>query len=161
MPKKVLKVNYQPNEVLQMNESLLLEKFPRTTFVGEFALSTHDNACIRWYKQARPNRKLGHKDYVGFIIQGDGRLYVVGRNTRELKEERLRSGYHCLVCDSVTYSRYRHDYHSCKCGNCFVDGGPAYFRGGWKDPSRAVQVTIDLLKQEVVKTPTKRRRKAA
>jgi len=34
----------------------------------------------------------------------------------------------CNKCDDVIYSAHRHDYVSCKCGNCAVDGGIEYLR---------------------------------
>lgn len=40
---------------------------------------------------------------------------------------------HCLRCDDVIWSKYRHDFHYCSCGACFVDGGRDYFRAGYSD----------------------------
>ena len=50
----------------------------------------------------------------------------------------------CLKCDTIVYSRARHDMHSCECGNVFVDGGFDYFRCGAKDILKAVEVEINL-----------------
>jgi hypothetical protein len=46
----------------------------------------------------------------------------------------------CLDCGVLLYSRFRHDYKECECGNLMVDGGSAYVRRGWKDQSRIVEV---------------------
>ena len=140
---------YQPDSVVPVREEVVAKRFPRTKLIGEFALSTHDNTTIRWYKQSKPDRAQKHKTYLGLLIQ-DGNVMVIGRDLKDLKEERFRQGLHCLVCNVITYSRYRHDYHSCECGNCFVDGGPAYFRGGYNNKAQVKEVTIDLLKQAVV-----------
>ena len=34
----------------------------------------------------------------------------------------------CPSCQSVIYSRARHDFHSCKCGDVSIDGGFDYTR---------------------------------
>lgn len=36
----------------------------------------------------------------------------------------------CLKCNDEIESKYRHDFISCRCGACFVDGGDSYFRAG-------------------------------
>lgn len=32
----------------------------------------------------------------------------------------------CLMCGDIVFSRARHDFRSCYCGNLSVDGGPFY-----------------------------------
>lgn len=32
----------------------------------------------------------------------------------------------CLSCNSVIESKYGHDFVTCKCGDCSVDGGPGW-----------------------------------
>jgi hypothetical protein len=45
-------------------------------------------------------------------------------------------GLHCVKCDEVIVSWYRHDFRQCSCNygtanqGCFVDGGRDYFRFG-------------------------------
>lgn len=34
----------------------------------------------------------------------------------------------CDLCDDVIESKHRHDFKTCKCGACSVDGGDAYLR---------------------------------
>lgn len=37
----------------------------------------------------------------------------------------------CLECNTIIVSKYdRHDFKSCVCGKCFVDGGESYSRFG-------------------------------
>lgn len=38
----------------------------------------------------------------------------------------------CLKCGDVIESEYRHDYKTCRCGACAVDGGHDYLRRGGK-----------------------------
>lgn len=42
----------------------------------------------------------------------------------------------CLKCNDKIESKYRHDFVTCKCGACFVDGGNDYFRCGGEDLSQ-------------------------
>jgi hypothetical protein len=34
----------------------------------------------------------------------------------------------CPVCEDMLYSKYRHDYMVCLCGDTMIDGGRSYFR---------------------------------
>lgn len=36
----------------------------------------------------------------------------------------------CNKCNTTIESKFRHDFVSCACGACFVDGGNAYWRAG-------------------------------
>jgi hypothetical protein len=40
----------------------------------------------------------------------------------------------CLKCKCTVYSRARHDYRSCECGEVAIDGGFDYIRMRRKDP---------------------------
>ena len=40
------------------------------------------------------------------------------------------TGVRCSECKEVIYSLSRHDWHTCKCGATFVDGGRDYLRYG-------------------------------
>lgn len=41
------------------------------------------------------------------------------------------TGIVCPTCKAFIFSRAHHDFHYCKCGECFVDGGFEYLRFGW------------------------------
>ena len=43
----------------------------------------------------------------------------------------VRNRIRCNACGEVIESKYRHDFRSCGCGACFVDGGLAYLRRGF------------------------------
>ena len=50
----------------------------------------------------------------------------------------LSNQIECLSCGDRPYSRTRHDFKSCKCGEVSVDGGQSYLRrvgGAYKDMS--------------------------
>ena len=39
----------------------------------------------------------------------------------------------CLICDSIIKSEYTHNLVTCKCDNCYIDGGKEYLHFGGKD----------------------------
>jgi hypothetical protein len=52
----------------------------------------------------------------------------------------LSNQVECLKCGDKPFSRHRHDYQTCKCGNVSVDGGMDYtrrccFSYEWRDIS--------------------------
>lgn len=56
----------------------------------------------------------------------------------------------CPECGDVIYSRARHDWRSCTCGNIYIDGGFDYVRGGYKKtPPISVELEIDATKGEL------------
>ena len=66
-----------------------------------------------------------------------------------LIEENKRYGIKCSACGELIVSVHRHDFHYCKCGKTFVDGGKDYLRCGWKNgvvPPERVEVDPKTLK---------------
>lgn len=56
----------------------------------------------------------------------------------------------CPSCKQTIYSRARHDYHSCECGDVFVDGGFDYLRYGRKDQVPEItKVKVNATKKEL------------
>ena len=43
----------------------------------------------------------------------------------------IRNMVKCNLCGDVIESTYRHDFVTCKCGSCSVDGGTDYLRRGF------------------------------
>jgi len=39
----------------------------------------------------------------------------------------------CLSCGDSIYSAFRHDYTTCSCGDCSLDGGCDYFKMSYTD----------------------------
>lgn len=64
----------------------------------------------------------------------------------------LVSALKCLVCESVVWSKYRHDFCSCSCGQCFIDGGRDYTRYGAQDMGKIalglLDTETDVFRQE-------------
>lgn len=56
----------------------------------------------------------------------------------------------CLDCGDIIESRYRHDYVSCGCGSCAVDGGYSYLKrvgSAWEDMSVYVDDGHDKVRE--------------
>ncbi len=43
----------------------------------------------------------------------------------------IRNMVKCNLCGDVIESTYRHDFVTCGCGRCSVDGGTDYLRRGY------------------------------
>lgn len=54
----------------------------------------------------------------------------------------LKNAAYCSICDTEIESKGRWDFKSCKCGNLSVDGGKAYIRRLFKDPSKITERCI-------------------
>ena len=49
----------------------------------------------------------------------------------------------CLVCGDIIESKYSHDLVSCKCNNCYIDGGQDYLHFGGNDFSKILIIFDD------------------
>lgn len=49
----------------------------------------------------------------------------------------------CLECGDTIESTHRHEFVRCSCQSCFVDGGTEYFRIGWSDPEKCIEIMED------------------
>lgn len=54
------------------------------------------------------------------------------------------SGVWCFKCKTFNYSRAVHDFHSCPCGNVYVDGGRDYLKISFKDENQFCTDTIEI-----------------
>lgn len=48
----------------------------------------------------------------------------VGEEMKRIKRNRIQ----CKVCGDIIESVYTHDFKSCSCGRCCIDGGLEYIR---------------------------------
>ena len=57
----------------------------------------------------------------------------------------------CPNCKDVIYSRARHDFHDCSCGQSFIDGGFDYCRYGGQDMGRMdiIEIEVDSTEGEL------------
>jgi hypothetical protein len=81
-------------------------------------------------------------------MHGDA-MYVSGLTKKEMNIYRYQLGIHCLKCNTVAYSHYRHDFTSCECGECSVDGGRDYFKVSYEAGAKYEYVRLDLIKGEI------------
>ena len=58
----------------------------------------------------------------------------------------IKNAIQCKLCGEIIESTYRHEYVTCKCGACAVDGGHDYLRRSFRDNA----CYIDLSVTEVV-----------
>lgn len=49
----------------------------------------------------------------------------------------------CLLCKNIIESKNRHDLISCKCNNCYIDGGQDYIHFSGKDFDKILIVFDD------------------
>lgn len=49
-------------------------------------------------------------------------------------------GIKCPNCKEIIYSRARHDFKRCSCGNVFVDGGRDYIRYGGTENIKDIEI---------------------
>ena len=135
--------------------SLIKKKFEGDlTYCGTFSIKSNvSGSYVVWavYHSKNPNREKGHKDYmllglfdVNSISGKEKKVYVSGRDAKEMELERYQPGKYCPKCKDLIYSVDRHDYRTCKCGECSVDGGKDYFRCSQAGET----VTIDLIEGE-------------
>jgi len=50
------------------------------------------------------------------------------------------SAIKCINCGDIIFSRARHDYHKCTCGNIAIDGGFDYIKIGFKSGMKSPEV---------------------
>lgn len=49
----------------------------------------------------------------------------------------------CLKCNEIIESKHRHNLVSCKCANCYIDGGQDYLHFGGNDSSKILIIFDD------------------
>lgn len=114
------------------------------SYCGTFCvLGMYSPAAV--YKAKNPNKKKGHKKYFLLWRQPGMSWIVSGMSDYGIKKERHQTGIWCPVCGDVIYSVNRHDYRSCECKSCFIDGGKDYTRTN----PESVIVEIDLITGKV------------
>lgn len=57
----------------------------------------------------------------------------------------------CLICGDIIDSKYRHNLVSCKCENCYIDGGNDYCHFEGKDFNKILLILMIVQKLLQVK----------
>lgn len=119
------------------------------TFVNSFTVKAVEFEPVAVYLARSPDRAKGHKTYMLLqVFPGRGGI-VRGMELEDFKGLNVREAIHCLDCDEVIFSSYRHDCAWCTCGNAMIDGGHDYVRSGGKDLTRTRSCRLDLLTGKV------------
>ena len=68
----------------------------------------------------------------------------------------IKNAIQCKLCGDIIESTDRHQYVTCKCGACTVDGGHDYLRRSFKDKDcyiikQDMNITATLLAQKIAK----------
>lgn len=54
----------------------------------------------------------------------------------------IKNSIKCNLCGDIIESKFRHHYVECSCGACFVDGGQAYQRIGYKEDNSYTNLSL-------------------
>lgn len=69
-----------------------------------------------------------------------------------LKNKNFISAIKCKICESIVYSRARHDMRYCECKSCFIDGGQLHYikTGGTSlDNIEMINIELDISYKEL------------
>lgn len=105
------------------------------------------NTRVYMFYQPKPNRELGHTEFFGLVFHASN-LYVAGFVGEELEAYQNQNVIECQKCKDVIISLDRHDYNTCQCGECMIDGGGLYLRYGGGDNAKLLK--INTFTKEVV-----------
>jgi len=99
------------------------------TYLGTLPIG---NTKLPWalYLAKTPDREKGHKDIMMLMSHGSKQGgQVSGRDISELKDGKLQHTWlQCLKCQDYVVSQHVHDFRTCQCGACSIDGGMEYTR---------------------------------
>lgn len=56
----------------------------------------------------------------------------------------IRNAIRCNICGEEIESKHRHDFVTCKCGSCSVDGGHNYLRRSFKSPDCFTELSVTV-----------------
>ena len=58
----------------------------------------------------------------------------------------------CPICKDTIYSRARHDFRTCSCENCYIDGGFDYTRIGGNSIANieVIEIEVEASKEKLL-----------
>ena len=65
----------------------------------------------------------------------------------------IKNAIRCKLCSDEIESTYRHDYVTCSCGACAVDGGHNYLRRSFKTPDCFEDISVVVPAAEAKECP--------
>ena len=57
-------------------------------------------------------------------------------------ERIIKNAIKCNHCGDIIESRYRHEFVTCSCGKCSVDGGHDYLRRCFDDKDDYIEMSV-------------------
>lgn len=77
------------------------------------------------------------------IIETENTIYTLKRITpKEEQKIIVRNAIRCNICGDEIESKQRHDFVTCICGACSVDGGSDYLRRCFKSPDCFTDISV-------------------
>lgn len=140
MKKPKLKFNHG-EKFYHFTKSGLKKMFPGSKFIGEIAYKGLD-VPVAIFHQPKPDLSKNHKEYFGLFKFKDS-YHIIGFDKKDMLKHAIHDAVHCLKCGDVIYSRWVHDFRSCKCRKTNIDGGKEYTKiGGDADNYKLVKADI-------------------
>jgi len=69
---------------------------------------------------------------------------------KKIKETTEVKAAECPTCGDLIFSRARHDYHNCSCGEIAIDGGFDYVRMAFKHViPKVTTVTVNVSREKL------------
>ena len=77
------------------------------------------------------------------IIETENTIYTLKRITpKEEQKIIVCNAIRCNICGDEIESKHRHDFVTCKCGACSVDGGHDYLRRCFESPDCFTDISV-------------------
>lgn len=92
----------------------------------------------------KPNRTKGHKEFP-FLFFNKDHLVISAMDAETFEAYRYQDAVHCLNCNEVIYSSYRHGFKSCRDNCVSIDGGRDYTKISYNKKSAFINGKIDFL----------------
>lgn len=138
-------------KIPQVNYYSLNHKEVNKRFDGELTfMNTISIEGTAWaiYKAKNPNKKKGHKKYMGLAVSQDTML-VTGFTPKEMSEYRNGIVAMCTDCNEILQSCSHHHYVTCSCDKAMIDGGDVYVRSSANPQTKILKA--DLLECKILK----------
>lgn len=137
--------------VFNISKKKALKILNADRFLGEFYLSQRYGTVAMFYSE-NPDLKKGHKPFP-FIFSKENKLYIGALSDLDFQKFRYYNALFCHKCENVIYSKYRHDFQTCRCESISIDGGKDYIKVSAMSNAEYEHVTIDFFDGTVIRTP--------
>jgi len=119
------------------------------SFLNEFCVNG-EYLPVAVFHSSNPDISKGHKEFI-LVQQDQDQLMIRGMDKKTILPFSSQSALHCLECDDVIYSVYRHDMRSCSCKAYAIDGGKDYTKVSYLENTKMEMCFVDLLTDQITK----------